>query len=222
MKKLLLFILLLLGNFWCGRVFAQQKHAFYDEIEAFKKQDQLYPPPKNSIVFIGSSSLRKWIDLEKTFADYQAINRGFGGSTLTDAIFYVDDLIDPYQPRQVVIYSGENDIAEGNISAEMVLKRFQTLFGLIRQKLPLVPVAFISIKPSPSRAKFQPIVIEANKLIRKFLRKQRKTTFINVYRKMLDKKKQMRPELFVSDMLHMNGQGYQIWTKAIKPHLIKP
>ncbi len=221
MKKLLLLILLLSGNFWCAKVFAQEKHAFYDEIEAFKQQNQIHPPPQNCTLFIGSSSLRKWTSLEKTFVDYQAINLGFGGSTLTDAIFYVNDLVDPYQPRQVVIYSGENDIAAGNVSAEMVLNRFQTLFGLIRQKLPLVPIAFISIKPSPSRAKFQPIVIEANKMIKKFLRKQRKTTYINVYRKMLDKKKQMRPELFIADMLHMNQQGYQIWTKAIKPHLIK-
>lgn len=215
-------MLLLPATFLCSKVSAQAKHAFYDEIETFKKQDKTQPPPKNCILFFGSSSLRKWTDLEKTFADYQAINRGFGGSTLSDAIFYVNDLIDPYQPRQIVIYSGENDIAEGNVSAEMVLNRFETLFDLIRKKLPDVPIAFISIKPSPSRAKFQPIVIDANKLIKKYLHKQRKTAFIDVYRKMLDKKKQMRPELFVSDMLHMNEQGYAIWTKAIKPYLIKP
>jgi lysophospholipase L1-like esterase len=221
-KKLLLLMLLLPATFLYPKVFAQKKHAFYDEIEAFKKLDKAHPPVKNGILFIGSSSLRKWTELEKTFAAYQAINRGFGGSTLTDAIFYVNDLIDPYQPRQVVIYSGENDIAEGNVSAETVLNRFETLFNLIRQKLPLVPIAFISIKPSPSRAKFQPIVDEANHLIKKFLRQQRKTAFINVYKKMLDKKKQMRPELFVEDQLHMNEQGYAIWTKAIKPYLIKP
>ena len=214
-------MLLLPAFFWSPEVYAQQKHAFYDEIEAFKKQDSIRPPPKNGIVFIGSSSLRKWTDLEKTFADYQAINRGFGGSTLTDAIFYVNDLVDPYQPRQVVIYSGENDIAEGNVSADTVLNRFKTLFALVRQKLPLVSVAFISIKPSPSRAKFQQTIIESNKLIKKYLRGQPKTAFINVYNLMLNNKKQLRPELYVEDQLHMNEKGYEIWTKAIKPYLIK-
>ena len=160
--------------------------------------------------------------MEKTFAAYQTINRGFGGSTLTDAIFYVNNLVDPYQPRQIVIYSGENDIAEGNVSAETVLNRFKTLFTLIRQKLPLVPVAFISIKPSPSRAKFQQTVIESNQLIKKYLHGQPKTTFINIYDLMLDNKKQMRPELYVEDQLHMNERGYEIWTKAIEPYLIKP
>ncbi|MGI4020560.1 MAG: GDSL-type esterase/lipase family protein [Janthinobacterium lividum] len=222
MKKSQLFLILFLSvNFCYHDIFAQQKAPFYDEIQAFKKQDSLNPPRKNGVLFIGSSSLRKWTDLEKTFADYHAINRGFGGSTLTDAIYYEHDLVDPYQPKQIVIYSGENDIAAGNVSAQMVLDRFKKLFGLIRQKQALVPVAFISIKPSPSRAKFQPIVIEANNLIKKFLRKERKTTYIDIYRAMLDENRQMRPELFGSDMLHMNEKGYQIWTKAIQPHLIK-
>lgn len=222
MKKYLLFLMLLLpGIFGCDTIFAQEKNPNEEEIEAFKKLVSIHPLLKNGILFIGSSSLRKWTYLEKTFAAYNAINRGFGGSTLTDAIFYINDLIDPYQPSQVVIYSGENDIAAGNVSAEMVLDRFKTLFTLIRQKLPRVPIAFISIKPSPSRAKFQQTVIESNKLIKKYLREQQKTAFINVYRLMLDRKKQMRPELYVDDQLHMNEHGYQIWTKAIQPHLIK-
>jgi lysophospholipase L1-like esterase len=222
MKKHFLFLMLLLPvNFLFNPVFAQQKKPFYDEIQAFKKLDSLNPPPKNGILFIGSSSLRKWTDLEKTFNSYAAINRGFGGSTLADAIYYVNDLIDPYQPRQIVIYSGENDIAEGNVSAEMVSDRFKTLFGLIRQKLPQVSIAFISIKPSPSRAKFQSVVIQANQLIKKYLQQQPKTAFIDVYSLMLDQKRQMRPELFLEDNLHMNAKGYQIWTKAIQPYLLK-
>ena len=222
MKRNLLFLILFLSvNFWGEAVYAQQKAPFYEEIQAFKKKDSLNLPVKNGILFIGSSSLRKWTDLEKTFADYHAINRGFGGSTLTDAIYYKHDLVDPYQAKQIVIYSGENDIAEGNVSAQMVLDRFKKLFELIRQKQPLLPVAFISIKPSPSRAQFQPIVIESNNLIKKFLRKQPKTAFINVYSKMLTNNGQMRPELFGPDMLHMNEKGYEIWTKAIQPHLLK-
>lgn len=215
-------MLLLPGVFWCAKVFPQEKNPNEQEIQAFKKLDRIHPKPQNGILFIGSSSLRKWTNLEKTFAAYHAINRGFGGSTLTDAIFYVDDLIGPYQPRQVVIYSGENDIAYKNVPADTVLNRFKTLFTLIRQKLPLVPIAFISIKPSPSRAKFQQTIIESNKLIKKYLRGQPKTAFIDIYDLMLNQKKQMRPELYVEDQLHMNEKGYEIWTKAIKPYLIKP
>ncbi len=221
MKKYLLFLLLLLPvKFLCNHAFAQVKPRFYSEIKAFKKLDSLNPPAKNGILFFGSSSLRKWTDLEKTFAAYQAINRGFGGSTLTDAIYYVNDLVDPYQPRQIVIYSGENDIADGS-TTEVVVDRFEKLFTLIRQKLPDVPIAFISIKPSPSRAKFQSVIIETNKQIKKYLRHQHKTDFIDVYKLMLGKKKQLRPELYEGDMLHMKPPGYAIWTKAIQPYLIK-
>lgn len=222
MKKSLLFLILFLSvNFLCADVFAQQKTPFYEEIQAFKKLDSLKPAPKNGILFIGSSSLRKWVALEDIFESYNAINRGFGGSTLKDAIYYNQDLMDHHEPRQVIIYSGENDIAEGNVSAAMVLSRFETLFSLIRQKAPGVPIGFISIKPSPSRAKYLPIVIESNSLIKKFLRSQRHTVFIDVFKKMLDKHQQMRPELFEPDMLHMNDAGYEIWIKAIKLHLIK-
>lgn len=220
-KNRLLWILFLSVNFWCADVLAQQKAPFYDEIQAFKKLDSLKPAPKNGILFIGSSSLRKWVALENIFEPYNAINRGFGGSTLKDAIYYNQDLMDHHEPRQVIIYSGENDIAEGNVSAAMVLSRFETLFSLIRQKAPGVPIGFISIKPSPSRAKYLPIVIESNSLIKNFLRSQRHTAFIDVFKKMLDKHQQMRPELFEPDMLHMNDAGYDIWVKAIKPHLIK-
>lgn len=222
MKKSLLFLILFLSvNFWCADVFAQQKTPFYEEIQGLKKLDSLKPAPKNGVLFIGSSSLRKWVALEDIFESYNAINRGFGGSTLKDAIYYNQDLMDHHEPRQVIIYSGENDIAEGNVSAAMVLSRFETLFSLIRQKAPGVPIGFISIKPSPSRARYLPIVIESNSLIKQFLRGQRHTVFIDVFTKMLDKHQQMRPELFEPDMLHMNDAGYEIWIKAIKPHLIR-
>ncbi len=222
MKKILLCVILFLSvNFWCADIFAQQKAPFYEEIQAFKKLDSLKPAPKNGILFIGSSSLRKWVALEDIFGSYNAINRGFGGSTLNDAIYYNQDLMDHHEPCQVIIYSGENDIAEGNVSAAMVLKRFKTLFNLIRQKAPGVPIGFISIKPSPSRAKYLPITIESNNLIKRFLRSQRHTVFIDVFKEMLDKHQQIRPELFGPDMLHMNDAGYEIWIKAIKPHLIK-
>jgi hypothetical protein len=94
------------------------------------------------------------------FPEYPIINRGFGGSGLKDAIEYEDDIIAPYHPKQVVIYSGENDIAV-NISANEVLQRFTTLFNMIRRDLPDASVVYISIKPSPSRQKFMPVMESA-------------------------------------------------------------
>ena len=217
MKRIYLFILPLLASFTLQ---AQEKAPFQNEIDAFKAADAISMPVKNGILFVGSSSLRMWKDLEKVYAKNQAINRGFGGSTLANAIYYADEIILAYQPRQILIYSGENDIAEGE-SAEITADRFKTLFNLIRKKMPEVPIDFISIKPSVSREKFMPEFLYANALVKTFLAKQRKTNFINVYDPMLTAEGKPMPDIFLGDNLHMNQKGYDIWIKAITPFLLK-
>lgn len=193
---------------------------FYNEIQEFKKADKQTPPPENAILFVGSSSFAMWKDVQDYFPGYPIINRGFGGSGLNDAIEYEDDIIAPYNPKQVVIYSGENDIA-GNITANDVVQRFTTLFNMIRRDLPDVNIVYISIKPSPSRQKFMPVMESANARIKKFLGGQKNTAFVDIYTKMLDASGSPRPELFLDDMLHMKPAGYEIWKEAITPHLIK-
>ncbi|HEU5365949.1 MAG TPA: GDSL-type esterase/lipase family protein [Hanamia sp.] len=217
-KKLKLLVVLLL---LFGFVKAQTK-PFYPEIQQFKKQDSIHFPPKHAIVFLGSSSFRKWKDVQKYFPGYTIVNRGFGGSTIPDAIYYADDIVFPYNPKQVVIYEGDNDLAASDkITADSVLNRFEKLFSLIRKKLPNTSIAFVSIKPSPSREKLMPEMREANSLIKKFLSHQKNAAFIDVYHAMLNKDGTPDKSLFIEDELHMNDKGYHIWQKIIKPYLLK-
>jgi lysophospholipase L1-like esterase len=200
---------------------AQTAPPFRKEIDAFKKDDSLQMPARNMILFTGSSSFTRWKDVQDYFPGYPILNRGFGGSSLPDLIRYADEIIYPYQPKQIVIYCGENDIAASDtITAQIVLQRFIQLFTMIRTHLPKVPVAFVSIKPSPSRWKFQPVVVEANKQIKAFLKKQKKTGFINVYDAMLNGDGSPKEELFVEDRLHMKPEGYRIWQPLIRKKLI--
>jgi acetyl esterase/lipase/lysophospholipase L1-like esterase len=194
----------------------------YNEILAFKKQDAVAPPAPGGILFVGSSSFRKWTDVKDYFPGYPIINRGFGGSVLTDVIRYSYDIILPYKPKQVLVYCGENDLASGDsITAAVVVQRFKTLFGIIRQNLPNTVISFVSIKPSPVRARFQDKVKEANKQIQAWIKTQPRAQFIDIYDSMLDSKKQMREELYLPDRLHMKPEGYAIWKKMITPYLIK-
>ena len=125
---------------------------FWEDIQEFKKQDLASMPPPNSILFIGSSSFTLWSDVQQYFPDYSIINRGFGSSTLADQIRYVNDIVFPYKPKQIVVYCGENDIAfSDTVDAQIVTDRFKTWFGLVREKLPGIPIVYISMKPSPSR-----------------------------------------------------------------------
>jgi lysophospholipase L1-like esterase len=202
-------------------VASAQNPPFYEDIQFFKKNDSLGFPPKDAILFVGSSSFTKWTDVQHYFLKHTIINRGFGGSTLLDVIQYADDVIKPYHAKQVVIYCGENDLASSDtVSAKMVLNRFKKLFSIIRNYNPSVPVAFVSLKPSPSRKQLWPKIEKANSLIRNFLVTKKKTAFIDVYHKMFNKDGTVMQEIFIEDNLHMNAKGYAIWQKAIEPYLI--
>jgi lysophospholipase L1-like esterase len=201
--------------------FAQQNPPFFNEIEAFKKEDIVNPPPKNAILFVGSSSFKGWTNVQSSFPGYTIINRGFGGSSLPDAIRYAPDIILPYQPKQVVIYCGENDFAADGVTAEIVFDRFKTLFDIVRTGLPKAHVLFVSFKPSPSRLKFMPEMVKANGLIKDYLKGKRRTDFVDVYSKMLLADGTPMPDIFKSDRLHMTDAGYAIWQKALKPYLKK-
>jgi len=199
-----------------------QQPPFYEDIQAFKKQDSIKAPPQHAILFVGSSSFTKWTDVQSYFPGYTIINRGFGGSTLPDVIRYANDIIFPYQPKEIVIYCGENDFAaDDNTTVQMVFDRFKTLYGMIREKLKTVPVAYVSLKPSPSRRKYWPKMIEANRMIKDYISKQSHASFINVFDVMMNASHQAKPEIFLDDSLHMNAKGYAIWQKAIHPYLVK-
>ena len=199
--------------------FAQEK-PFWNDIQKFKHQDSVSMPAKNKVVFVGSSSFTRWNDLETVFKDYNAINRGFGGSTLEQANDYINELVFAYKPKQVVIYSGENDIAAG-ASAEQTYDRFITFYTNLRKGLPKANIVYISMKQSPSRMKFADNVNKANTMIKEYISKQKNAVFIDVNSKMLDSNGAPRPELFVEDMLHMKPEGYAIWIKEITPYLKK-
>jgi lysophospholipase L1-like esterase len=217
MKKLTLICLLFIAFI----NLKAQEAPFYKDIQRFKKQDSIKFPPKNAILLIGSSTFTKWTDVQSYFPNHVIINRGFGGSSLPHVIRYVADIVYPYQPKQVLIYCGENDFTGAGITPEIVVDRVKTLLGLIRTKFPKVEIAFISIKPSPSRLKYIPMMKEANAQIAAMIKGMRRTSFINTADAMYNPDGTIMKDIFLSDNLHMNAKGYAIWQKIMEPHLIK-
>ncbi len=199
-----------------------QTPPFYEDILAFKKQDSSSFPPKHAILFVGSSSFTKWVDVQDYFPRHTIINRGFGGSSLPDVIRYADDIIFPYQPKQVIIYCGENDLAGSDtVTSKIVFNRFKQLFQLIRSRMPQVPIAYVSMKPSPSREKLLPKMVQGNLLIKNYLKTKQGTAFIDVYHKMFTKDGKVIKDIFIEDDLHINAKGYAIWQKVIEPYLLR-
>lgn len=220
MKTLFTHLLSLFLFVFATQSLRAQQPPFFNEIQEFKKQDSLSFPPKNAILLVGSSSFRKWQDVQSYFPNYTIINRGFGGSVLPDVIRYANDIIIPYRPKQVIVYCGDNDLASSNtITPQIVARRFKQLFYIIRGKLPATTISYVSIKPSPSRYQLMAKMEQANEMIRAFLKKQKNTSFIDVFHPMLLSNGKPRPEIFVEDSLHMNAKGYAIWKKAMEPYL---
>jgi len=193
---------------------------FIREIEAFRKTDALHAPPERPILLIGSSSFTKWTTVAADFPGHRILNRAFGGSSLPHLIQYADDVIFKYDPRQILIYCGENDLTgRPEVTADSVLQRFLRLMALIRTRLPRVPVVFLSLKPSPSREHLLPAMREANRLIAAHIRKMRRTRYLDVHNPMLNADGSMKADIYVSDRLHMNRKGYEIWMPLLRPLL---
>ena len=195
---------------------------FWDDIKAFRKEDSLHAPSGRPILLVGSSSFTLWKNVQQYFPTHTLLNRGFGGSTLVDQIFYFNEIIRPYSPKQIIIYCGENDFFNNSsLGVDSVVSRFKKLFFMIRKYDSKVPIAFISIKPSPSRKGLNSKFMNANNQIQLFLKAQKKASFIDVYHKMIDAQGRALKNIFLADSLHMNTSGYAIWQKTIQPFLKK-
>lgn len=190
---------------------------FESEIVAFEQADSVVRRRPGGVVFIGSSSIRRWDSLGDDFPGTAVINRGFGGSRLRDATYYADRIVVPYQPRAVVLYAGDNDLAEGR-TPQQVRDDFAAFVAKVRASLPQVRLAFVSIKPSPARQALQAKAREANDLVRAWAGRQQGVDYLDVSTPMLDDG-QPRAELFVDDRLHMNRSGYAIWAGVVGPWL---
>ena len=205
---------------FCTRLYAQQGFPFDNEVRQFKHQDSLNFPKPNGILFIGSSSIRFWSDLEQRFPNVPIIKRGLGGSELWQWVsYYLPYVVFPYHPRKIFLYAGENDIAAGK-DAKFVSDQFAQIWEMIRQKLPDAELYFLSIKQSPSRVKVAANVLLANKRIKEYIGTKSKTYFIDMDTPLFNEKTATTDSsLFKADYLHLNSKGYDRWQKAIETYV---
>ncbi len=191
--------------------------AWETDMQRFEAADAQSPPPRGGVLFIGSSSIRFWDTLAQDFPGVPVINRGFGGSELRDSTWYADRIIVPYAPRQILIYAGDNDLNAGR-TPQQLRADFIAFVERVRRDLPKAKIAYISNKPSPSRAQLLPVQRAANTLIAAEA-KRLGVDYIDIFTPMLDASGQPDESLFVEDRLHMNRAGYVIWQRAIAPYL---
>jgi len=189
------------------------------EMRAFEAADRASPPPDRPIVFTGSSSIRMWADLATDYPNLRVLNRGFGGSTLKDLLRHFERTILQYNPRQVVIYSGTNDINAGR-PVDAVVGDLKTLVDRIHAELPQTRILFVALALNPARWDKRDLMIEANGGIAACLAKDPRDSMINVNAVMLESDGQPKADIFIADRLHMNRKGYELWAPLIRPYLL--
>jgi lysophospholipase L1-like esterase len=191
-------------------------------IQKFEEQDKVKPPKPGIIVFTGSSSIARWETLGDEMKPLDVINRGFGGSQYSDLNQYAKRIVIAYQPRAVVVYEGDNDLAAGSSKTpESVAKDARAFVQIIHSALPETWIYVVSIKPSPSRWTEWPRMKAANSMILHFARTQKRVQYIDVASVMFDTQGNLRADLFVEDGLHPNRKCYALWTSIIKPVLLR-
>ncbi len=194
---------------------------YEEEIIEFEKEDSTTGITKGKILFVGSSSFRKWANMKSDLFPIPVINRGFGGSTMPELDYYFFRIVKPYMPKAIVVYEGDNDVLAPFLTPEVILKSFVVFTELTEQYLPRTKIFFVSIKPSPSRLNYLSKMQKTNRLIKDYCNKNKNLFYIDITKQMFDKNGQIREDIFRNDRLHMNEKGYKIWSKIIKTELLK-
>ncbi|MBX2896097.1 MAG: G-D-S-L family lipolytic protein [Cyclobacteriaceae bacterium] len=198
-------------------VCAQDPLRFEKEILELIKGDSVVNT-KNLILFTGSSSIRLWPNLQVSFPSKNVLNRGFGGSEMSDLLYYVQPLILSYKPKTIFIYEGDNDLNAGR-TAEQILIFADSLLTGIRKELPKTKIIFIAAKPSEARWHLKPTYEDFNTKLKDWTKSRKRVYFADVWSPMLDNHGKLLPDLLQEDNLHMTEKGYTIWTNVLKRFL---
>jgi lysophospholipase L1-like esterase len=190
---------------------------FQDQIKSILQWDLKNSYPLDAILFIGSSSIRLWPTF-KDFPKYPVINRGFGGSHISDVNFFYDQLVLKYEPQVIVFYTGDNDIAAGK-SVERVYEDYLEFLGKILNDLPHIKIIYIPIKPSTSRWRFWPQMKEVNTLVEQLHKKSENLYYVDTATPLLDSGGNPESRFFIEDGLHLNESGYVLWQSILEPLL---
>jgi lysophospholipase L1-like esterase len=193
---------------------------FDEDIAAFEAKDSEMMPPEDAIVVTGSSSIRRWYQIEEDLAPLTVIPRGFGGSTMADLLHFADRIVLPYKPRAVVIYEGDNDTGSHGVPPTQIINELNELTAMIHSALPETRIYLIAVKPSLARTEYWDVAQETNELYKEIAAENDKISYIDIATPLLNPDGKVMDDIFVEDKLHLNEKGTQIWAETIKAALM--
>jgi len=199
---------------------AKKPNRWEKNIQRFEASDKIKAPPKGKVLFLGSSSIVRW-NTDKLFPGHTTINRGFGGSQISDSLEFADRILIPYQPQTVVFYAGDNDIAAGRSPAQVV-DDYKALVATAHAALPKTKFVFVAIKPSTRRWNLWGKMKQANEAVAAFSKSDPRLEYLDIASGMLGADGKPKKELLAKDGLHLSDEGYKLWTSLAEPLIGKP
>lgn len=175
---------------------------------------------EDSILFLGSSSIRLWNSISQDIAPWKPVRRGYGGSKFCDVALYTPQLIRGLKYRAAAIFVA-NDITGSELdkTPEEIARLAKVVIDSIRTERPGTPVMLISITATPSRFKHWPRIEQANRALEKLSSELKDVSFLETQASYLTPEGQPKPEYFVKDMLHQNPEGYRVWGGLVRKKL---
>ncbi len=213
---LLIFVCLALGNLSYGQVDPEVRWG--KSIAQYEHKDSISKPESDGILMLGSSSFTIWQDVADYFPRKNMVNRGFGGSQMSDVLYFKERLILPYQPKQIILYEGENDVAAGE-KPDSIFAELMQLVEWTRVQIPGIQISLVSMKPSPKRWELKETMQVMNQKLKQFASENEYIDFINIWDPLLEPNGVPVNENYREDLLHLNANGYKIWQKAMAPYL---
>jgi lysophospholipase L1-like esterase len=221
LKILLILLLFFNSNFLNAQSkLASKEEKYAEEFTMFANEDKKGIDTTNLVVFIGSSTLRKWTDMQRYFPQSNILNHGFGGSRLAEAIYFADKFVYQYKPAQVVLYEGDNDLG-GGIPVETLFADLKRFVHQTEIKLPKTQIVLLSVKYSPRRNAQREQFKAYNAKMKEFAATKTNLKYVDIASVVLNENGTYRKELFTSDSLHVNAECYKLFAKQIEPFLIK-
>lgn len=193
---------------------------FFDkEIDNFERLDKIQFPEPNSIVFVGSSTIRLWKSLADDMAPLKILSRGFGGAHMTHVLHNFERIITPYAPRAVVLFVGGNDLAAG-LTAEELIMDYEKFLAKLNSQLPKTDLWILGMKPSKSRWNLWREMKEVDTGLQKFAAEHSKVNFVELGSSLLSSEG-VPDDVYINDGLHLNSEGYRRWSQKLKPLLLQ-
>ena len=228
--KYLIYLVFLLSNLSCSPLikYSQSNRQFEQEVSLLESLDLEEKAGEKDLLFIGSSSIRLWDNIQVDMYPYSSVKRGYGGAHFYDLIHFSERLVKNHYPKAILIFvandiTGSNDFTNlvGDISPNGVKKLFRYNFKSIRRIHKHVPIFLIETTPTPKRWKVWNKILQANKKLERFCKQETNLYFISTRDKFIGEDGLPIQSLFLNDELHLNVDGYKLWSSVIKSKLVE-